>query len=408
VRVAILNYRFFPLIDGPSIQAKLLGEKLSDNGVEVFVVTRRFSAKHPEFENVNGINVQRLSCFGGYFWGHFPYGAKCFTTLMKYRKRIDIVNTNGSIGMAIIGIACARFLNKRIISTFNTCGLKIVGKVSSMKIPILGRLLRMMLKRMDAAVAISSKIYEDLRSVQFPEAKIYIIPCGLNTHSFSPVSKEKKRLLREQLKLPEKTLVVFTGRLVDSKGVDILLEALREILKSTTDIHLLIVGEGYPPLLSVEEELRKYVEDHNLSDYVTFTGSVRNVHEYLQASDIFAFPSRIEGLGVSLLEAMSCCMPVVATSAGGIPDAVQDGEDGLLIPVDDHKELAKKILLIKNDVNLAEKLGRNARQKVMREFSIEAVAQEYAGLYRGNVPPKEGCKLEKLGAVLPDGGKGCP
>jgi len=385
MHVAILNYRFYPIIDGPSIQARLLGEKLTDNGVRVLVLTRRFSDKHLGFEKVNGINVRRLSSFGGYLLGHFPYALHCFLTLYRYKKEIDVINTHGSIGMAMIGVVCGKVLRKRIISTFNTSGLKITGRVSSTKIPVLGWLMSVLLKNVDATVAISNQIYEDLRSVRLPESKMHIIPSGVDVHLFSPVSQEQKRILRNRLRLPKKTLVLFTGRLVYTKGVDILLEALRDIIKRTTDIHVLIIGKGgFPKAFSAEEELKRFVKDHNLGQYVTFAGYVDKLYEYLQASDIFAFPSRWEGLGCSMLEAMSCGIPVVATNIGGIPDAIQDGVDGLLFPVNDHKELAKKILILKNDVNLAERLAKNARQKVEEMFSIEVVAQRYAELYRAN------------------------
>jgi glycosyltransferase involved in cell wall biosynthesis len=370
------------MVDGPSVQIKLLAEKLVDDGVKVSVLTRRFSAKHPRFEDINGINVRRLSCFGGYFLGHLFFGFECFITLLKYGKRIDVINTHGSVGMAMIGIACGGFLRKTVVSTFHATGLKIVGRVPSMKIPFFGSLLKTTLKRLDAAICVSNAIYEDLRSVQFPKTKIYIIPCAVDTRLFVPVSKETKFVLRNRLGLSEKTLLVFTGRLVYTKGVDILLKALRNVMNSTTNIHLLIVGEGYPKSISAEEELRKYVEDHDLCQYVTFTGNVNNVYEYLQASDIFAFPSRWEGLPTSLLEAMSCCLPVVATNVGGIPDAVEGGVDGFVFPVNDYNELARKILMIKNDVDLAERIGRNAREKVKKMFSIEVVAKSYSELYR--------------------------
>lgn len=129
-----------------------------------------------------------------------------------------------------------------------------------------------------------------------------------------------------------------------------------------------------------EEELRRYVREHDLGDVVRFTGDVRNVHEYLQASDIFAFPTEDEAFGISLIEAMSCGLPAVATRVGGIPDVLQDGINGLLIDPADEQALEMALVSLLGDRDLRQRLGSAARRRVVEQYSESRVVERYMQL----------------------------
>jgi glycosyltransferase involved in cell wall biosynthesis len=145
----------------------------------------------------------------------------------------------------------------------------------------------------------------------------------------------------------------------------------------TQDLHLVLVGSGSGQYLSCEEKLRTYVEENNLSQHVTFTGYVENVEEYLKASDCFVLPSRSEGLPLSLIEAMACGLPSIATTVGGIPDVVMDWENGVLVDPGDNGALRDAIWQLYSEEERTRDLGKHARATVKEGFSMQSVAEAH-------------------------------
>ena len=129
--------------------------------------------------------------------------------------------------------------------------------------------------------------------------------------------------------------------------------------------------------LSCEDELRRFVRARGIEDRVKFTGYVRNVHEYLQAADLFVFPTEGEAFPLSLVEAMSCGLPVIASRVGGIPEIVTHGRDGILVDPANPEALAREIAFLMKETPTAGSLGSNARRTVCEAYSIESVASQY-------------------------------
>ncbi len=115
---------------------------------------------------------------------------------------------------------------------------------------------------------------------------------------------------------------------------------------------------------------------------VQFTGQVDDAVPYFQAADLFVLPSSTEGLSNSMLEAMSCGLPVLATRVGGAPDVIAHGESGYLIPPDDRQALRRGLETLLEDRALRFNLGSNARQRILAEFSLDSVAKRLAALYQ--------------------------
>lgn len=160
--------------------------------------------------------------------------------------------------------------------------------------------------------------------------------------------------------------VVFVGRLVQAKGIDILLDALAKIEPHQTVKNAIIVGDG--PLIS---SLRKKAVSLRISHMVTFLGERHDVSQLLQMSRVFVLPSRWEGTPSALLEAMATGLPVVASAVGGITQVIDNGIDGLLVPPEDAQFLGSAIEKALSDKQLAHKLSKNARKKVEQKFSIK-------------------------------------
>jgi glycosyltransferase involved in cell wall biosynthesis len=187
------------------------------------------------------------------------------------------------------------------------------------------------------------------------------------------VSVDLKQQLRAELALPLRAfIVVYVGRLVPEKHVDSLLGIWDDVRMKLPTAHLLIVGGGPD-----EQTLREMPVNG-----VQFTGPVNDAVRYMQASDLFVLPSSTEGLSNSLLEAMSTGLPVLATTVGGTNDVVQHQENGYLIPPDDVESLKAGLETLIDDDALRFRIGANARQRILRDFSLDSVAERLAALYQ--------------------------
>lgn len=190
--------------------------------------------------------------------------------------------------------------------------------------------------------------------------------------------------IRAALRGPEGPLLVFTGRLVPEKGAADLLDAVAILAKSLPGVRASIIGAG-PERAALESQARVLGIDRR----VRFTGWLAppDVRAHLHASDIFVGPSRlapngwVEAQGLAFIEAMLAGVPVVASGIGGIPDAVRDGETGLLVPPAAPAAIADAVLRIAGDPGLARLLADGGRKLARSEFTRATSAARFAELY---------------------------
>jgi glycosyltransferase involved in cell wall biosynthesis len=172
-------------------------------------------------------------------------------------------------------------------------------------------------------------------------------------------------------------LVLFCGRLSAEKNPDGLIQAWRSLHAENPDAELAIVGEG--PLKDRISELARVPE---LGGSVSVVGSQEDVLPWYRAADLFVLPSHHEGLSNSLIEAMSCELPIVSTRVSGSSEIISRVDVGELVDVDDMDALAKAIGRMLRDPVRRQRCGKNARALVQEEFSIEAVAAATVALYQ--------------------------
>jgi glycosyltransferase involved in cell wall biosynthesis len=195
---------------------------------------------------------------------------------------------------------------------------------------------------------------------------------------------------REEISADASSRIIITvGRLSEEKGLDVLLAAFSKVAAVSDDTILAIVGGG--PL---EEALKTRAVDLKIGERVRFLGFKEDVFPYLAVSHIYASPSRYEGLPMSLLEAMSMRVPVVATRVGGVAEVVEDGVTGILIEPEAPGTLAETILALLDDEALAERLRANGLARVRKRFDISATVRDYERLYDECLLKRRGCSVE--------------
>jgi len=237
------------------------------------------------------------------------------------------------------------------------------------------------LRNADCFISISKVIKSELLSCNVDPRKIKDIPNGVDTNKFSPVDEGTKSMLRKKLNIPGKLLFSYSGKLDKGKGLELLLRVWKRLVTEYEGLHLVLIGSGENQFLSCEDELKQFVKKHSLGESVTFTGYVENVYEYLQCSDYFILLSESEALPISLLEALSCELPCIATRVGGIPDFIQDNENGRLADVGDEEGIHNIIVELLKNKEVVKEMGHKGRRTVKERFGIDSVTSEYISLF---------------------------
>jgi glycosyltransferase involved in cell wall biosynthesis len=388
LRLVVLMEDFYPVMHGATTQLLLLGERFAARSTGVLMITRRIERSHPRLESLPGIEVVRVGpAVGLHRAGKFLMIPGALWALFRLRARFDAVLVSDVKVLGAAGVFAARLLGKRCLLRAESCGeLDITEwlRVNRTEHPLLARLAQFLLplrnrwlRQADRFLSISSVIREEWRAVGVPPGKIVDLTNGVDVGRFAPVTGAQKLDLRRRLGLPDGWLVIYTGRLTEGKGLRWLLEVWSRFSAQRSDAHLVLVGSGQGFAADIEAELHRMVQGRGLGARVTFAGGVCTVETYLQASDCFVLPSRSEALGLSLLEAMACGLPCIATAVGGIPDVLEDGVSGLLIPYRDDQRLLTALSAVAGSPELAARLGDRGRREVEERFDVSRITDRY-------------------------------
>jgi len=207
-------------------------------------------------------------------------------------------------------------------------------------------------------------------------SKIAVIHNGVDARRFA-MSRDARRAIRHALGFTEADSVLsMVARFHPGKGHRVLLEAMRQLLPVYPKLKLVCLGEG-----EGEAEVRALCEDLGLANCVRLAGYQQNVPEWLAAADINVLPSFYEGLPLTILEAMASGVASVASNVGGIPEAIQDGVSGLLVPPGDSHRLAEALSLLLCDPPTCVRMGHAARERLLQSFVLEQQVSSTEKMY---------------------------
>jgi glycosyltransferase involved in cell wall biosynthesis len=226
----------------------------------------------------------------------------------------------------------------------------------------------------DVFVAASEVIRSVLINDGVPAERIEIVHDGVNV---TTIDKHPTVDVHAAFWLPKGAPIVGNvAALAAHKGQRHLVAAAAKVVRELPDTRFLIVGEG-----ELRNPLERQIHELGLDRHVTLTGFRADVLGLLKSLDVFVMSSITEGLGSAILEAMACRRPVVATRAGGIPEAVEDNVTGLIVPPQDETALAGGIVRLLRSPELRDQFGQAGRQRVIDSFSVERLVQGTAGVY---------------------------
>jgi len=241
-------------------------------------------------------------------------------------------------------------------------------------------------RNITCVIAVSKGVQKVLIQGGVPSQSIKVIPDGVDYSPFEEIGSSD--YLRQEFSFAKKDFLVgIVAHLADHKGHKYLIRAASILKEKNPRIKFIIVGEG--PL---KMELTRQASESRVGDIVYFLGFRQDIPRILCSLDLFVLSSYLEGLGSSLLDAMACRLPIVATKVGGIPEVVVHGETGLLVPPRNPGAMAKAILRLYEDREMGKKMGEKGFEQVHGKFSAEAMAGKVIDLYE-RLAKKKGVRL---------------
>jgi glycosyltransferase involved in cell wall biosynthesis len=395
--VAMVIQRLRPYFSGQGVQVEELCRELARRDGSVLIVTS-VRGQHPPVEEIDGYRVCRLrSDIPGIrstaartrFWAPI-FALRTLTCLWRRRRVIDVVHVHTLHDALYTSWVFCRLTGRPLIFEMTLLGVDDPQSVLRER-HLLYRLRRAIFRRCDAYVAISSALAESYRQAGMPLDRLRLIPQGVDTARFCP--SEQRPALREKLGLPvQAPLLAFVGSLIERKGIDIVIAAWQQIHSSYPQAHLLLVGKDQFP---DDDEAARYLAEQlgtlapSAAENLHRVGLTENVEAYLQASDIFLFPSRQEGFGTVMVEAMACALPCIVAEMPGITDTIfsDDAGNGIVVPQEDPAALARAAKVLLADPQRARSVGQAARQRAVQAFGIEKIADAYVELYSDLLSP---------------------
>jgi glycosyltransferase involved in cell wall biosynthesis len=282
--------------------------------------------------------------------------------------RPDVVHAHDPHGIALLALA-----------------LKMPGVVAKRPLVVASRRVDFHLQRhafsrwkngqVDLWITASALIANMLEQDGIPADRIQVVHEGI---SISKIDKIDHVDAHATFFLPHNAPVIGNvAALVPHKGQKFLIAAAARVVREVPNARFVILGEG-----ELREPLERQIKDLGLERHVILAGFRPDVIGLIKSFDIFVMSSITEGLGTSILDAMACAKPVVGTRAGGIPEAVTDGETGLLVPPHDATALGDAIVKLLQDPALAAAFGASGRQRAAEYFSVDRMVQETLHAYQ--------------------------
>lgn len=370
MRVLIVNSEYPPVGGGAGNASAYIAREFVAMGQEVAVVTSRFG-NLPIHEENEGIRVYRCLSFRKEVDRSTPLEQLSFMVGSMTDGLRFIRNWKPGVIIAFFGVPSgpAGLLSRQIfripyivslrggdVPGFRPYDFRFVHRMMS-------PLIRTVWNHAEAVVA-NSEGLKEIANEFSPGMEIDVIPNGVDLDDFQPGDN-----------YDDPPHLLFAGRVVYQKGLDILIEALSNLMDKNWTLS--IVGDG-PQVATLNEMIRS----HGINDRVHFLGwkGQKELHKIFQQANIFVFPSRHEGMPNAVLEAMASGLPVIASRIAGNEELVVHGDTGYLFPLEDRGVFAAYLRMLVDDVSLRSKMGVAARRRAEENYSWQRTAREYLAL----------------------------
>ena len=363
LRILQVNKAYYPHVGGIESLIKQYSEELGQlDDVEVKVLVCRSERGKTQHGTVNGVDVTRAGSMGTYF--SCPLSFSFIRMFRRMAKNADVVEIHLPFPLADLALMLSGFKG-RVVLAWHSDIVKQKKLLTVLK-PLITKTLR----RADCIIVATKGHIDGSDWLTAYREKCRAIPYGITPEDYLAI--ERKPVLTELCTDKNSVKVFFTGRLVYYKGVDVLLKAFEKV----KNCELFIAGTG-----ELEPNLKKFVTAHSMEQKVHFLGFLpdETLRQAYADCDIFVLSSvqKSEAFGIVQLEAMVYGKPVINTNLpSGVPYVSIHGETGLTVPPSDEMALAEAISKLASDIELREKLGKNAAERLQTYFNEKNVIKE--------------------------------
>ena len=349
-----------------------VAKQLNNKGFKTFFVYNEIPTSNEYVANLQAFNAEIIIL--SINWSFLKKFIAVFKILLKYRPKIVHCHFSYPLIRIIIFLSWLLRVPKRFITIHSMMGdASFLGKCWFKALNILST------KIFTVSDAARNKLMKSYHILK----KIETLRLGIDLKKFDVNLNTDK--LKQKYNLPDnKKIIGCVAFHQPIKGVDVLLRAMA-VLKydfGQNDVILCQVG-GFQGD-NYTEKLYSLAKELNIENEIVWLGRQDNVAEILTIFDVYCQPSRSEGLGLSIVEALVAKLPVVATNVGGIPEIIEDNITGLLVESENYQSMADKLNLLLNEPEFANNMGINGAQKVQNEYNstiqVEKLINEYFGL----------------------------
>lgn len=370
MKVAMVVEWFDTKAGGVTVHVKHLTEFLTKYGVEVEIISSSWKDMDA------GVPVHRIKGPKDPFFrlNVSPWASRDMRKIIE-KGNFDVVHAHHAFSRTpLSALHIARELGIRAVLTTHTVSFmpdyEYLWSALSYSYPVY----RIMLSKADRIIAVSSAAEHFIS--YFTDVPITVIPNGVDTSFFKPLSKE---YAREQMGFDPSPSFLYVGRLVSKKGLFTLLLAFRSVKKEIPDARLRIAGKGR--LKAVLSSMAKAI---GIAESVEFLGYVpdEKMNALFTSADIFVLPSSFgESFGIVLLEAMASGTPVIGTRVGGIEEILGGGRYGVLVPPSDPEELSEAMIKLMKDEEKRKIIAERALKRVRSEYDWRVVVKKVIKVY---------------------------
>ncbi|VVB59461.1 D-inositol-3-phosphate glycosyltransferase [uncultured archaeon] len=380
MRILFTTESYYPIIDGGAIAQHRIVHELIKKGHDVRVIAPSFSFKNT-FEEENGSTIYRPRAFVLPFYMNNKYHFAPFPLL--YVKKIieefkpDIINVCSPYPISICAMICAKKKHIPLVGSIHILPENVLAPfLSSALYPIMEKYtwsyLVYFYNRVDWAT-IPTQTGATMYQKKGLKTPVRPISNGVNTEMFKPTNKGD--YLRKRFNLPEKPLILYTGRINQEKNVDVLVKAIPVVLKSI-DAHFLFCGSG-----GLKPDMMKLTQELGVDTHTTFIDFLdwADYPNIFTLADVFVMPAESELQSIVTLEAVASGVPPVVVNKGAVPELAR-AENGLVFEPQDSNQLASNIITILSDETLRNTMKKNSL-RLSEQHSMNTVGTQYEEVY---------------------------
>lgn len=374
LKILIYTHEFPPMTGGVASYNCDLAEGLHHSGHQVMVLTLA-DKDAASFDQAQGYGIQRMPISRKFRRWTFAYYILSGLFLLVYLRRFKpdrLLVTHHPAHLCTTLVLPLVSLRPFVTVHGREIEDDFINKVGP-KACVLRFLMRQLLNRSSAVIAVSNSTCELLKKVGVPESKLRVIYHGIRREPF--LEKPYQTEAKKKLGLDGSHVILTLGRVIEGKGLDVMVEIFPKVLERVPNVKYIVVGGG--PFLA---PLRRLISEKGLEEHIFCYGPVpRNkAVTFYDGADLFVLLStrgKRESFGIVLIEAGARKLPSVASRVGGIPEVILDGETGYLVDPFDQNQVVERITDLLSKRQLSTRQGINARHRVEQLFTTEIMVR---------------------------------